>query len=69
MDTKALRTLLKCLRENGVVFYKTSEIELKLSSEASLIRPIPSVDAEPENSTGALTDEQLMFYSAGGHED
>ncbi len=60
---KELKALLKVLRENGVLFYKTSELELKLSSEASLVVKDEQEQSDTINTPDELTDEQLMYYS------
>lgn len=72
MDTKQLKVLLKTLRDNGVLRFKTADIELELSPEG--LFPEKRVEAQneaPESPLegfpeGILTQEQLMFYSAGG---
>ena len=79
MDPKVLKTLLKVLRDNGVTFYKTSELELHVSPEAILPESTRSrrqaeeaqESVETDNPyanfpDGILTEEQLMYYSAGG---
>lgn len=77
MEIKDLKTLLKTLRSNGVMLYKTPELELQLAPEALLPQgkpdniqadpaEIPSDDRWSNFPDGELTQEQLMFYSAGG---
>ncbi len=64
MDRKELKSLLKLLRENGVISYKTPELELTILSDAMLVPELPAADAR-DAETDEITNEQLMFYSAG----
>ena len=76
MDSKALKSLLKTLRDNGVSHYSTPELSLTLVPEALLTKKPSSIQAEQNEVVsdnpfasfpdGMLTPEQLMFYSAGG---
>lgn len=74
MDLKQLKSLLKVLKDNGVTNYKTSEIELQLlpeikkedSSSNQAQTEINSDNPYSNFPDGELSQEQLMFYSAGG---
>ncbi len=78
LDPKTLKALLKILRENGVLHFKTEEIELNLSAEAMLPNKkdvasqgqsqdeIPSDSPYLNFPDGVLSPEQLTFYSSGG---
>jgi hypothetical protein len=60
VETKALKQLLKTLRENGVTRYKTPELELDLEPlQAESVGP--SSSALPEDRE--LTPEEIAFYS------
>lgn len=73
-DLKELRALLKLLRQNGVLTYKSSELDLTLSPDSHLLskqKETQIVEVDPNNPwaqfpTGELSPEQLAFYSAGG---
>jgi hypothetical protein len=76
MDLKELKATLKIMRENGVLHLKTNEIELTVSADAlfpdkqkaSVVSQgeIPSDNPYADFPQGELTQEQLMFYAAGG---
>jgi hypothetical protein len=74
MNNKELKALLKLLRSNGVLTYKTADLDLSFSSESHLLAPkeqaqmveVDSDDPWAQFPTGDLTPEQLMFYSSGG---
>jgi hypothetical protein len=77
MDQKQLKSLLKTLRENGVVEYNTPELTLKLDTQFLINKdkpqslPIASEEAPVDNTwsnfpAGELSPDQLAFYSAGG---
>lgn len=66
MEIKDLKVLLRTLRQNGVLSYKTPEIELTLSSEFMIQKPGAPIEQEVDFPSGELTPEQLLFYSAGG---
>jgi hypothetical protein len=67
MDTKELKNLLKIMRSNGVLSYKTPELELHLAPEFLIV---PEEVRQAQEDAGfpqdTLTNEQLMFYSSGG---
>jgi hypothetical protein len=74
MDLKQLRSIIKIMRDGGVLALKTVDIELTLSPEALLPKKSPT-STQPESDTddpwkgfpeGTLTPEQLVFYSSGG---
>lgn len=70
MDNKQLKSLLKILRDNGVLNFKTSDIELQLSPLAILPEEKAKPQEEPDLAgfpDGILSPEQLMFYSSGGN--
>ena len=64
MDNKALKVLLKILRENGVLHYKTQELELQIAPEGMLL-PQPEYKDDPPE----LTPEQLMYGAVMGDLD
>lgn len=70
---KELRSLLKLLRENGVLTYKSSDLELSFAPDSHLLKKSKEAVVQEDNGdtwsqfpTGTLTPEQLMFYSSGG---
>lgn len=63
MELKELKELLKVLRDKGVVEYKTSQIELKLSEDAPQSKYKKRQEVE-EIEDQELTDEELLYYSA-----
>lgn len=74
MDNKNLKQLLRIMRSNGVLLYKTPELELQLSAD-HLMKDEKQDSAVPDSTTddkwanfpdGDLTPEQLTYYSAGG---
>jgi hypothetical protein len=75
MDNKALANLLKTLRKNGVIKFKTTDLELEISHDFLSQPTVTDLPSSPPNDPedpwkdfpqGTLTPEQLMFYSAGG---
>jgi hypothetical protein len=76
MDLKELKALLKLLRQNGVLTYKSTTLELNLAPESHLLPvekvvEVQEVEVDPDDPyrhfpVGELTAEQLMYYSAGG---
>lgn len=77
MDKKQrddLKALLKILRTEGVLEFKMTGLELKLSPDAMKVKVETEgkdVGAPPDGKwssfpTGELSPEQLMYYSSGG---
>lgn len=76
MDQKQLKALLAIMRKNGVVSYKTPELELTLQPEIAFAeetqakridqQEIPSENPYVNFPDGELSPEQLAFYSSGG---
>jgi len=75
MNNKDLKSLLKIMRLNGVLVYKTQELELQLSPLSLLVDEKPTSTTIVQDTTdnpyanfptGMLSDQELMFYSAGG---
>ena len=76
MDPKLLKTILKIMRENGVLHLKTADVELTLSPDSLFPNKqdkvhqdqseIPTDNPFVDFPSGMLTPEQLMFYSSGG---
>lgn len=66
MDNKALKTLLKTLRESGVTQYTTPElsltIELPSLSQAPSVQEVAQQILDGTNDD--LTGDSLLFYSA-----
>lgn len=75
MTAKELKKLVKACRQAGIKTYKGDGVEFTLSDEA----PSPPIRRSAKNSqsstsitvdkdfeTDALTEEQLLFYSATG---
>lgn len=79
MDPKELKTLLKIMRDNGVLRLKTPDVELELSHESMF--PKDKIVSDEKNLAaetpgqwdnfpgGMLTPDQLMYYSSGGAPD
>lgn len=68
MDLKELKALLKVLRQNGILHYKSGEVDITLSPDSHLL-PKEEMVVAPEEvgfPQGILSDEQLAYYSAGG---
>ncbi len=73
MDQKQLRALLRTMRSNGVLTYKTPELELTLDSsfltkDKSDPEPVETASDDKWGAfpPGELTNEQLTYYSSGG---
>lgn len=63
MELKELKELLKVLRDKGVLEYRTSQVELKLSEEAPQSKYKRRQEAD-ELEEQELTEEELLYYSA-----
>ena len=71
---KELRSLLKLLRENGVLTYKSADLQISFAPDSHLLSGKKTKEVVQEENgdtwsqfpTGTLTPEQLMFYSSGG---
>lgn len=77
MDKKQrddLKALLKILRNEGVLEFKMTGLELKLSPDAMKVKAetegkdlgAPADGKWSDFPAGELTQEQLMYYSSGG---
>ena len=71
MDIKNLRSVLKTMRTYGCAKLSTPELTLELGDLPAITKTeqgdIEHRDSQYENfPQGALSPEQLMYYSAGG---
>lgn len=69
-DLKKMKKLARTMRKEGVLVYKTPEIELSLSPSAVFkeeAEPRAQSDS-PDNETdpNALSPEDILLWSAGG---
>jgi hypothetical protein len=74
-DIKELKSLLKLLRQNGVLTYNDGTLNISLSPDSHLL-PAPSTPVYEQEAdasdpwakfpTGTLSADELMFYSSGG---
>jgi regulator of replication initiation timing len=62
-DLKALKDLLKLLREKGVLEFENKDLKLKLSEEAPQSRYKQRQETEMAEDR-ELTEEELLYYSA-----
>lgn len=66
-DTKELTKLLKIMQNNGVIKYKTQEIEIELHPGA--LFPVEQKKAElskEEETKQPFTEEEMLMWSAPG---
>ena len=61
MKTKEIDTLIKVLKKHGVEYFKTNEIELKLSG-LSAIKPIQDKNLDGKSKKEITEDD--LYYSA-----
>lgn len=72
MTPKELKQLAKACRAAGIKTYKSGTVEFTLTDEAPTARPGKSTQpASPDKAfaTDALTQEELLFWSSGGHNE
>ena len=62
-DLKALKDLLKLLREKGVLEFENKDLKLKLSEDAPQSRYKQRQETEMAEER-ELTEEELLYYSA-----
>lgn len=62
-DLKALKDLLKLLREKGVLEFENKDLKLKLSEDAPQSRYKQRQETEMAEDR-ELTEEELLYYSA-----
>lgn len=76
MDLKLLKATIKLMRNEGVLYLKTPDVDIQLASEALFPNKasintqsqaeVPSDNPFSDFPDGMLTDTQLAFYSTGG---
>ena len=74
VDLKELKKLVKYLRQEGITEFKNGDLEFKLGSQPTkskkVSKPIPEghtdVSEEVNVETDGPTNEELLFWSAGG---
>jgi hypothetical protein len=64
MDIKTLKSIVKIMRNEGVLSLKTSEIELTLAHEALLPKSAPLNTQKEFQESDGMTQEDLLFYSS-----
>ena len=62
-DLKALKDLLKLLREKGVLEFENKDLKLKLSEDAPQSKYKQRQETEMAEER-ELTEEELLYYSA-----
>lgn len=62
-DLKALKDLLKLLREKGVLEFENKDLKLKLSEDAPQSKYKQRQETELAEER-ELTEEELLYYSA-----
>lgn len=71
-DLKKMKKLAKMMREQGILVYKTAEIELQLSPKLAFpveqSTPKASSEADPATPTedSSYTEEEILFWSSPG---